>query len=172
MQKLLLEILLLITPGANRMPMASGIKIPVKTDISIQPYSPDKKPSFFYLRQIDPEAIRSHLKITGREKEVKANIRALKKRETAFERVDVSYAEILANIKTLSEWKATQDKIRKGEVKNVQLAKLSMEENMHKMRLELARKYGTPEEYQKELESFRKFEAFKAHFLKNKEVRR
>ncbi len=172
MHTLVLQILLLVTPGAKKMPLASGRKIPVKRDASMQPYTPENKPSFFYLARLDPQAIRSHLKITGKEKKLKAQIKKIKHRKNAFERVNVSYAAILSNLKTIEEWKETQERIRRGEIKNVQMAKLNMEERVRKTRLELVKRYGTWEEYQSELESFRKFEAFKANFLKNKEVRK
>lgn len=76
---------------------------------------------------------------------MKAYIKAIKNKKNAFRRIDVSYAPILSNLKSIEEWKKTQRKIQTGKVKNVQMAKLNMEERVRKMRLELIRKYGTPE---------------------------
>lgn len=164
--------MLLVSQGASKTPVNSRRKIPVRKDISLEAFDSSHKPSFFYLQEIDPERIRANLKITGTEKQMKAYIKAIKNKKNAFRRIDVSYAAILSNLKSIEEWKKTQRKIQTGKVKNVQMAKLNMEERVRKMRLELIRKYGTPEEYQQALEAFRKFESFKVNFLLNKGVKK
>ncbi len=171
MQNVALLLLLLLTPGAKRIPLARGSRVAIhKSNASIKPYDPSIKPSFFYLREIKENDIRKHLKLNSNIKRAKAHIGKLTRRELAFEKVNVSYAEILANLRTLEEWKATQQKIRRGEVKNIQMAKLQMEENVRKTRLNLVKQFGTPEEYRAELEAYKKFEEFKSRFLKNKEA--
>ena len=173
MQNIMLLSLLLIVPGAKRTPITQGSRTVIhKKDITLNTYDPSKKPAFFYLREIKESDIRKHLKLTSRFKMKKASIGKLDRRERAFEKGNVSYAEILANLRTLEEWKATQQKIRRGEAKNVQMAKLQMEENVRKTRINLVKQFGTPEEYRAELEAYKKFEEFKTKFLKNKEALR
>lgn len=168
--------LFLITPGAKKMPRESGqrVKIHKTNKISITPYSPEVKPSFYYLLknagQFNETALRSFLHTEGIKKRVKAQIKPIKNRKNAFRRVPVSYAEVLANLKTMAEWKKTQNEIREGKVRNVQMAKLQMEEHIRRMRLEFVKTHGTPEEYKRELEAYRKFEAFKNRYLRTKEV--
>ncbi len=173
MQTLVLQLLLLLSPGAKKVPLASRIKISTRQDVTIKPYNPSYKPPIFYLQQLNENAIRQHLHINTKNiREEKARMKKLDNPQDAFVKETVSYAEILANLKTMEEWKATQQKIRTGEVRNVQMAKLRMEENIRKQRLELVKKMGTPEEYREELDAYRNFEEFKTRFLKNKEVSR
>jgi len=151
-----------------------GVKLQKRTDVTIQPYSGNIKPSFYYLLksagEFDENTLRSFLNTEGVKRKVKAEIEPVKNRNNIFKREYVSYAEILANLRTMAEWKSTQNKLKNGEIRNVQLAKLQMEEKIRKERLELARQFGTPKDYERELEAYRKFETFKANFLKGKEV--
>ncbi len=171
MQNLLLWLLVCITPITKLTNVAGRStfeKAPSRKNVSLKPYNSSIKPSFFYLRNVKEEDIRKHLSIKDNIRKKRAKKGKLSKKEQAFSRVNVSYAEILASLKTLEEWKKTQQSIRKGEVKNIQMAKLRMEDNIRRMRLELVKKAGTHEEYQAELEAYRKFMKFKKKFLMNK----
>ena len=176
MYGVVLEVLLLVSPGAKKMPIENGqrVKIHKTKKIGLMPYSSDVKPSFWYLlkntKEFDEHTLRSFLHTEGVKKIKKAKISPIKDRKNAFKREHVSYAEILANLKTMAEWKKTQNDIREGKVKNIQMAKLNMEERIRRMRLEFVKTHGTPKEYEEELEAYRAFERFKNRFLLGKEV--
>ncbi len=96
-------------------------------------------------------------------------------RAKGFQKIDVSYGEILANLKTMQMWKQAQARIfaakREGRPINISREKIECEKNIREMRVEIVKRMGTRTELKRELDAYRKFQNFYEKYAKTVERR-